>query len=78
MAGILEAQPEVFDNIDGDTAYRHVAADLGVDQRFIRGKDEVKKIRDQRAQAIAQQQANEQAKSEAEVINKAGPVISGE
>jgi len=65
---ILEFQPEVMDNIDGDLVLRHNMEKMGVNRNFLRSKAAVKQLRDQRAQAQEQAQNAQQAEMESGAI----------
>jgi hypothetical protein len=67
--------PSIVDNIDYDEAI-HLAADvLGVPPKLLRDPDDVKKMRDQRAQQQAQQQQIADTSSVAAAAGKAIPAI---
>lgn len=54
---IAGAKPEVLDKLNADAAVDRYAEDIGAPAGIIVGEDEVAKIREQRAQQMAQQQA---------------------
>jgi len=54
---IAGAKPEVLDKLNVDAAIDRYAEDIGAPAGIIVGEDDVAKIREQRAQQIAQQQA---------------------
>lgn len=58
---IAGAKPEVLDKLNADAAIDRYAEDIGAPAGIIVGSDEVDKIRAQRAQQMAQQQALENA-----------------
>jgi len=71
---VLEFQPEVMDNIDGDALLKHNIDIYNVDPSIIRKDKEVEGMREQRAQAQQAQEGQEQMGAEADVINKVGQV----
>lgn len=70
---IAAVDPQIMDRIDTDATVSEYATMLGVSPKLLRGDDEVAAVRQQRAQAMAQRQAvenaNMQAKS-AELLSK--------
>ena len=61
---IAIAKPDVVDNVNEDAIVNDVQQLYGVNPKYVRGEDEVKEIREQRAQqqmAMAQMQAAQQA-----------------
>lgn len=67
MQTMITIDPTVMDNFDGDAAFRHIGIDLhGIAPSLFRDVDDVKELRDQRAEAqrqafeleMAQKQAN--------------------
>ena len=61
---IAVAKPDVVDNVNEDAIVNDVQQLYGVNPKYVRGEDEVKEIREQRAQqqmAMAQMQAAQQA-----------------
>ena len=71
---IIEFQPEVMDNIDGDALLKHNIDIFNVDPSIIRKDDEVEAIRESRAQAEQQAANQEQLGAEADAINKVGQI----
>jgi hypothetical protein len=71
-SGILEAQPEVFDNIDGDKVIRHNMKAMGVNPEFLRSTDERDAIRQQRAEAQQAQMEQAQQMQQLEMAQKMG------
>lgn len=70
MAVLIQSDPSVMDNFDGDAAFKHIGIDLhGINPKLFRSEPAVKKIRDAREQAqrqafdleMAQRSANVQA-----------------
>ena len=73
-ASIIQIQPEVMDNIDGDKIVRENFDIYGVDPSLLREESEVQKLRKQRQDALNAQAEQESAASEADSINKVGKV----
>lgn len=67
LAGIA---PEIVDNIDMDTVIRQHAAINGAPEKMMRDENDVKKLREQRAQAQAQQKQMEQAAAMAKPLRE--------
>ena len=56
MNVLIQADPSVMDNFDGDKAFKHIGVDLfGVDPALYRDKRDVQSLRDQRSQTNQQQ-----------------------
>lgn len=73
---VIQVQPEVMDNIDGDKLLRHNFTIYGVDPSILRSETDVEKLRAARQQA-AQDAANQQATAaQADAINKVGAVAN--
>lgn len=74
---IAQANPNILDNLDLDVHVRNIADAYGLDKRVVRDMMDVQKLRQARSQAqaqmIQQQQALEQAKVGAQVVNKLPP-----
>lgn len=71
---VLEFQPEVMDNIDGDALLKHNIDIYNVDPSILRKDADVKALREQRAKAQQAQAQQEQMGAEADAINKVGQV----
>jgi hypothetical protein len=74
VAPVMQIQPNVVDNIDGDKAVKFNARLYGVPEEIFRSTAERKEVRDNRAkqeQAAAERQAKIE---EAEAVSKVGPV----
>ena len=55
MSVLIQTDPTVMDNFDGDAAFRHIGMDLhGIDPKLFRDPKAVKQLRDQRAEAQKQ------------------------
>lgn len=69
-SGVLEAQPEVFDNIDGDKVIRHNMKAMGVNPLFLRSENDRDEMRKQRAEAQQQQMQQAQQMQQMEMASK--------
>jgi len=72
--GVIQMNPEVMDNIDGDAVVRKNFDIYGVDPSLLRSEDEVKELRRQRQEAQAAAAQQEADAAQADVINKVGQV----
>jgi hypothetical protein len=72
---LVEADPSIMDNFDGDAAVRYSADLFNLPQEVLRTVNDRRKIRESRAQAQAQQEQQAQQLTEAETINKMAPVM---
>ena len=72
---ILESQPEVMDNIDGDQLLRINFDVFGVDERFLRSKDDVQQIRDSRAEQMQAQEQQQAGAAESEQMRNVAPLM---
>ena len=77
-AMIIEMQPEVMDNVDGDAYLKQNMEIFNVDPIIMRAEKEVEGMRQSRAEAQQKQAENENATAEADVINKIGQVENGQ
>ena len=68
LAPVAQFDPSVLDNYDFDEIARDTPGWFGFAQRYIRDKDEVAELRQQRAEAQAVQQAVEQAQTGGKAI----------
>ena len=75
LGPVLEANPNVMDNIDGDKAFKYFADMFSVPQTIMNNADKVEETRSQRMEAMAQQQQQEDATAEAEQLNKLAPMM---
>ena len=76
-APVLEAQPDVMDNINGDEVLKYNAKMFGLPEEMLNGDDQVEETRKQRAQqqqAMMQAQQDNMAADTAQKQAKAGPV----
>ena len=69
-APVIEAQPEVMDNIDGDNVLRYNANIFGLPAEMLRAEKEVQGTRQQRAEAQQQAMAAQQENLEADTAQK--------
>lgn len=68
MSVMIQSDPSIMDNFDGDAAFKHIGIDLhGIDPKLFRKKDDVKALRQQRADAQRQQYEVEMAQKQANV-----------
>ena len=74
VAPLLENDPTILDNIDGDKAFRHAADLRGIPEKILRRPRDVDNIRDQRMQAQEQELAQEQANTAVDNMAKLGQV----
>jgi hypothetical protein len=74
-APIIQVQPEVLDNLNGDQWLRHVGKRTGIPQAMFRTQEEVKKIRKERAEIEAENRKIAQDTARAEQIGKAGKTL---
>ena len=65
----------VTDYLDGDKMVQYLVETAGLPARVIRGNDEVAELRQQQAEAAAQQQAVQEQMQSAEAANKIAPFI---
>jgi hypothetical protein len=70
---LTEIRPEIWDNLDADTAFRDSAKNSGMPTRWVRDMQEMEAIREQRAQ----QQQQAEAVQQAEQLGKAARNASG-
>lgn len=75
IAPIIEMQPEVADNFDGDEMLRDGPDIFGWPQRWLRPAEQVQGLREQRSQAMETQETIQQVKEAGEAANEAIPAI---
>ena len=73
IAPIIEIDPKVVDNLDGDAYYRYVMDIYGVPQRLLRKEDEIEKLRKERAAAEAKARAQQEMAAQADAAGKVLP-----
>jgi hypothetical protein len=71
---MVQLQPEIMDNVNGDQALRYVAKAYGLPEQMLRPFDDVVQTRVER-QEQQQQQQMAQAQQVAEMANKAAPLM---
>lgn len=76
-ATVIQAQPQVLDLLDGETVLKTNMADFGADFRFLNSDKKVQEIRKGRADAAAQEQEQEAALKESEVLKNQASVAQG-
>lgn len=72
---LFQMDPNTMDNMDMDQAFTYIAKTVGLPYELIRTKNDVKKLRDakaEQAQAMQEQQAQQH---EAEIASKTAPVL---
>lgn len=70
---IFQAKPETLQNIEGDKTIRRLAKIYGIPEELITDEDDVGKMRDQMAQAQAEQQEKINQQHEAQITKDVGP-----
>jgi hypothetical protein len=71
---MIQARPEILDNLDLDTAFRDSTRNNNVPARWLMDSRKMAQVRAQRAQQQAQQQQIEQAQQMADAAGKAGNI----
>lgn len=74
MVEIAPFDPSIWDNIDLDKAIRDTARSYGVSVDWLRESDEVKQLRDARAQAQHQQEQMQQALAASQAAKNVGSI----
>jgi hypothetical protein len=77
MMPVIQLDPTVADNFDGDRAFTYVAQNLGLPYELTRNKIDLKKLREGRAEAANKAQAQQDEAHGAEMMAKQAPVIAG-
>lgn len=70
IAPIIEAQPQVFENFNGDEILRYHAEIFGLPEEMLNKREEVQEARNAQAQAQASQQQSEQDNVDADTAQK--------
>ncbi len=79
IAPLIEFQPEIRDNFDGDQMARDIPDIFGSPQKWLREQDQVQAIREQRAQQEALQMSLQAADTGSQVVERlAGAVQNGQ
>ena len=69
VANTAQIDPSVLDNIDFDKAVQHYVDDLGAPASIVRSEEDVRSLREQRAQAQAQAQQQAQAQAAVQSVS---------
>lgn len=72
IAPIAQSQPEVMDNFDPDQVLREHANIFGLSEKMLKKPDEVKELREERADRQRQQELVEQQRQQAETLQRVG------
>jgi len=72
---MVQLQPEIMDNVNGDQALRYVAKAYGLPEQMLRPFDDVVQTRVERQEQQQQQQQMAEAQQVAEMANKAAPLM---
>lgn len=75
-APIIQAKPEVLDNINGDAAFQYIGDIYGVPQSIMNTDQQRKDIRDARAKAQQQIVQQQKQQHEADIASKVGPAAA--
>jgi Bacteriophage head to tail connecting protein len=75
VSPFVQADPTVWDNIDGDYAIRYSADIYGLPEKLLKDQAEVKKAREGRAQAQAEQQQQAQQAQQAQMMGQVAPAM---
>jgi hypothetical protein len=78
MGPIAQFEPSVLDNVDADKILKYVASIYNVPQLIFRRADDMAKIREQRQQAMAQQQAEQSALNQTKSLQQASGAMNGQ
>lgn len=76
-APVLEAQPDVMDNINGDAVLKYNAKMFGLPEEMLKGEEQVKATREQRAKAQQEMMAAQQQNVEADTAQKQAKAQQG-
>lgn len=76
MAPVIQTDPAIMDNVNGDEMLQIVARVQNLDQRMLRSRDEVGQIRQQRAQAAQEQAQMERESQEVDNAAKVGQSVA--
>jgi hypothetical protein len=68
-APLIQSDPSIMDNVDGDAAFRLLADQNGVPQEMLTNKKEVENIRKQRAEAQAKVAEQQSQQADAQIMN---------
>jgi hypothetical protein len=70
IAPIIEAQPQVFENFNGDEILRYHANIFGLPEEMLNSRDQVQQSRQAQQQAQASQMQSEQDNVDADTMQK--------
>lgn len=70
VAAILEMQPQMLENINGDEVLRYHAEVFGLPEEMLRGREEVQKAREQAAAQQTQMMQSQQDNMDADTAQK--------
>ena len=76
MLPIVQSQPDIMDNIDGDAILRLSFDAFGVDERYLKSEDAVAEIRQQKAEQMAQQQDAQMAAEQTQAASNIAPLVT--
>lgn len=76
MAGpLFQMDPNTMDNLDTDQAFLYISKTVGLPYELIRTKNNVKKLRDAKAEQAKAMQEQQAQQSDAEIASKTAPVL---
>lgn len=76
VAPLAQFDPTIMDNFDTDELAKYYSQVYGIPVSILRGVDQVQELREQRAQVQQAQAEQAQRLTEAEIVQKAGPVVN--
>jgi len=72
---IMESQPEIMDNIDGDAMLRISFDKFGVDERFLKAEEDVESVREERAAAMQEQEQSAMMQQQGQAAGSVAPLL---
>lgn len=75
MGPLSQLAPEIMDYVDADGIAKHMIKILGVPATAVRSAQQVALIRDQKAQAAAEMQEQQELMQTAEAAGNAAPML---
>lgn len=72
---LFQMDPNTMDNLDTDQAFHYISKTVGLPYELTRTKNDVKKLREAKAEQAKAMQAQQQEQHEAEVGSKVAPVL---
>lgn len=72
---LFTMDPNTMDNLDTDQAFLYISKTVGLPYELIRTKNNVKKLREAKAEQAREAQAQQSETHEAEVMNKTAPMV---